>query len=61
MGIQTQFVREKVEEGIVDFRYVATVVQAADCLTKALTPAKMVAAKKMLGVAGLAELEEIKT
>ena len=61
MGIQTQFVREMVEEGIVDFQYVATTVQAADSLTKPLAPAKMVVARRLLGIVSLAELEKITT
>ena len=55
MGIQTQFVRELVEDEIFEFQYVPTELQVADVLTKALAPVKMEKALKMLG------LVEIKT
>ena len=50
MGIQTQFVRELVEDEILEFQYVPTAMQAADSLTKALTPAKMEEGRKQLGL-----------
>ena len=50
MGIQTQFVRELVEEGTFEFYYVPTKLQVADILTKALAPAKVEKALKMLGL-----------
>ena len=53
MGIQTQFVRELVEEEIIEFRYVPTELQVADSLTKALSPAKMEEARKFLGLVEL--------
>ena len=56
MGIQTQFVRELVEDEILEFQYVPTAMQAADSLTKALTPAKMEEGRKQLGLVEIIQI-----
>ena len=50
IGIQTQFVRELIDTGIVEFQYLSTNKQLADCMTKPFTGVRLEELKVALGL-----------
>ena len=48
--MQAKFVREMIDTGIVEFQYLSTNKQLADCMTKPLTGVRLEELKVVLGL-----------